>query len=78
MILIRRESLRNFLTSFLPLGLPLSIIALIQKELQGTYAKKKNNYMKLNLRNYSFRVASKKFLGFLVTQYGMEANLWNI
>ena len=39
---------------------------------------KKNNYMKLNLRNYSFRVASKKFLGFLVTQYGMEANLWNI
>ena len=74
MILIRRESLRNFLTSFLPL----SIIALIQKELQGTYAKKKNNYMKLNLRNYSFRVASKKFLGFLVTQYGMEANLWNI
>ena len=44
MILIRRESLRNFLTSFLPLGLPLSIIALVQKELQGTYAKEKQLY----------------------------------
>ena len=44
------------------------------KHLQETFELLRRNGMKLNPLKYAFRVSSGKFLGFMVTQKGIEAN----
>ena len=43
-------------------------------DLQGTFDTLRRHQMKLNPRKYAFRVSSWKFLGFMVSQRGIEAN----
>ena len=43
-------------------------------DLQETFATLKQYQMKLNLSKCAFRVASGKFLGFMVSKRGIEAN----
>ena len=42
--------------------------------LQETFDSLKRYNMKLNLSKYAFKVSSGKFLGFMVSQRGIEAN----
>ena len=48
------------------------------KDLQEAFGTLKKHRMKLNPTKCAFRVASSKFLGFMVTQRGIEANLEKI
>ena len=43
-------------------------------DLQGTFDTLRRHQMKLNPRKCAFRVSSGKFLGFMVSQRGIEAN----
>ena len=45
-----------------------------KKHLQETFDLLRTNSMKLNPLKCAFRVSSGKFLGFMVTQRGIEAN----
>ena len=45
------------------------------EDLKETFATLKQYQMKLNPSKCTFGVASRKFLGFMVSQRGMEANL---
>ena len=44
------------------------------EDLRDTFDTLRSYNMKLNLRKYAFRVTAGKFLGFIMSQRGIEAN----